>query len=393
MTSPVDTSVKFFSSAMPGAPVLNGTAGAQIGLLDALLVNGFGLKSADSLVVSGGVATIYVSSGHSAIIDSVISVAGSTPSELNGEQRVISTTTNSVSFATSLPNQTATGSITFKIAPVGYTKAFVGTNLAAYKQINPQSSGMYFRVDDTSARFSRVVGYETMTDVNTGVGPFPTTAQSVGGLWWSKSSTADAAARDWFVVADDRTIYVFKRTNPTYSSYYDTSSFGDISSVKNGDAYACFIQGSTSDSSSLYQSDDHMSRFKNGAASGIFMARSYSGLGGSINLIRMCPTINSAVDYYSGDTSSLTTIQYPNLADGGLYVSPILISENINGVYRGPIRGLWGCPQRVVAGNFFAGDIITGIVGMPGKKLRAMTATPVTQTGGLYFIDVLGPWG
>lgn len=38
-----DTSVKYLHSAMPGAPVLSGTAGSLISVLDACLVNGLSL--------------------------------------------------------------------------------------------------------------------------------------------------------------------------------------------------------------------------------------------------------------------------------------------------------------------------------------------------------------
>ena len=58
MASPVDTSAKFFNENLPDAPVLNGVAGSLIGLLTACLVTGFGLRTAVSLVVSGGVATL-----------------------------------------------------------------------------------------------------------------------------------------------------------------------------------------------------------------------------------------------------------------------------------------------------------------------------------------------
>ncbi|EPD32955.1 hypothetical protein HMPREF9701_06413, partial [Delftia acidovorans CCUG 274B] len=56
MASPVDTSVKHFLSSMTGAPVLSGTVGSMIALLDALLVTGFDTKTLTSLTVVGGVA-------------------------------------------------------------------------------------------------------------------------------------------------------------------------------------------------------------------------------------------------------------------------------------------------------------------------------------------------
>ena len=88
----------------------------MIAVLDACLVDGFGLKSVDTLVVSGAVATANISTGHSAMVGSVVLISGATPSGLNGEKRVTAITTNTVVFdATGISDQTATGTITLKI--------------------------------------------------------------------------------------------------------------------------------------------------------------------------------------------------------------------------------------------------------------------------------------
>ena len=66
------TSVKYYASTMPGAPVLSGTAGALATLLDACLVDGFGLKTVDTLVVASGVATANISTGSAAVTGGVV---------------------------------------------------------------------------------------------------------------------------------------------------------------------------------------------------------------------------------------------------------------------------------------------------------------------------------
>ena len=77
----MSTSVKHFRSNMTGAPTLNGVAGALIGVLDACLVNGFNLKTIDSLAVAAGVATASVGGGHGYEPDTVVLIAGATPGE------------------------------------------------------------------------------------------------------------------------------------------------------------------------------------------------------------------------------------------------------------------------------------------------------------------------
>lgn len=215
MASPVDTSVKFITENMPGAPVLSGTAGALISVLDALLVTGFGLRTATSVTVAGGVATVTLASNaqNANLLHSVILVDGvaAPMADLNGEQRVTAAGTTTLQFATAVADGTATGTITVKSAPAGWEKLYSGTNKAVYRSTHVQSAKHCLRVDDTGTTSARVVGYETMTDVDTGVGPFPTAAQMSGGGYWWKSIDATATARGYFFAADPRMLLAAPR--------------------------------------------------------------------------------------------------------------------------------------------------------------------------------------
>jgi hypothetical protein len=137
----MSTKTKFFTSAASGAPVLTGQAGSLLGLLDACLVTGYGLLTATSVVVAGGVATATFATPHSALADMVILVAGATPSGLNGEQRVIAHSGNTLTFPTAVADGTATGVITVRVAPLGWTNPFTGTNKTAYKMVDPKERG------------------------------------------------------------------------------------------------------------------------------------------------------------------------------------------------------------------------------------------------------------
>jgi hypothetical protein len=210
MTSVVDTSVKFFTSQMSGAPALPGVAGALIALLDACAKDGFDLKTLTSLTVAGGVATAAYTGTHSAMVDAVVLIAGVTggPSGwagLNGEQKITGKPgAASVTFATNLPDGIYTGTITMKMAPLGFAKPFSGVNLAAYRSLDPMSTGMYLRVDDTAAQTARVFGCESMSDINTYAGQFPTNAQMAGGGYWGKSSVANSVPVQWALIGDSR---------------------------------------------------------------------------------------------------------------------------------------------------------------------------------------------
>ena len=275
-----DTTVKIFSSTLPGAPVLSGTAGSLIALLDACLVNGFGLKTLDSLVVSAGVATATVSTGHSAQVDAVILLAGATPAALNGEQKVTAITTTTVQFAApGVADGPASGTITLKLAPAGWAKAFAGSNLAAYRSGHVEASGCYLRIDDTAACEARVLGYETLADLATGTGPFPAIA---GGYYWSKSDAANSSARPWWLIGNSRMVYLGLAYNSSYAGQHLVHCFGDLKSRKSADAYRFLVSGF---SSSYYTSITQLERsclYKYYNAAVLALARTYTQLGGAI---------------------------------------------------------------------------------------------------------------
>src|SRR5690606_26703121 len=111
------TSVKFYHSQMTGAPVLTGQAGKLIDVLDAVLVNGWGLATVDSVVIASGIATVTRASGHPFEAAGVALIADATVTggSINGEQRVLSATATTYTFdATGIADQTATGTITHK---------------------------------------------------------------------------------------------------------------------------------------------------------------------------------------------------------------------------------------------------------------------------------------
>lgn len=395
MTSPVDTSVKYFHSAMPGAPVLSGTAGALIAILDACLVNGFGLKTVDSLVVSNNVATLTIASGHSAEIGSVILVAGATPAALNGEQKITAVTGTSASFATSdITNQTATGTISMKIAPVGWAKAFSGTNLAAYKPSDPTATGALLRVDDTGTKTARVVGYETMTDINTGTGPFPTAAQRTGGSYWTKSNAADATARGWMIAADSKFIYFAREFYSTsYPGTYELTVFGDSIPTKSGDPFCAQISGAASDRSGSAPGNyaENYSGGDGGTAAEVYMPRAYTGLGTAAQMIKSFPTVasdNTSTRYSGAVTGGMP---FPNRPDGGLYLVPHYLSEYVGKDVRAISPGYYCCPQNVPVGQFASRDYVTGIVSLPGKTLRAVLSYDNSHSA-VSFFDITGPW-
>ena len=68
------------------------------------------------------------------------------------------------------------------------------------------------RIDDTPGRYARMRAYESMSDVDTGIGPTPTDTQLAGGLYIPKSPEANATRRRWVVVARDTLTHAIAAT-------------------------------------------------------------------------------------------------------------------------------------------------------------------------------------
>ncbi len=383
-----DTSVRYFDSTMSGAPALSGTAGALISVLDACLVNGFGTVTLASLVVSSNIATGTVSAGHGfsmigSAVGSVITIAGATPSGLNGTWRIASVADSThFTFVTSgISDQTATGTITAVRAPLGFSKVYSGTNKAAYRAGDIMSSRLYLRVADDgtgSATYARVRGYESMSDVDTGTGPFPTDAQVSGGLYWGKSSTASSTARAWRLIGDSQGFYLL--VNQDGSGAWISAAWVDIPSEKAGDAYRTLLIGGTS--TNVYN-QGYLHLINNPA--GHYFARSYVQTGTSIAAFKLSHHI-------AANGIGLYGIAYPAPMGGQFYCAPVDVWEGTAyasaTALRGPLPGVYA-PLHPSA-QLTDGSFQTDVIGLDGRTLLVQ----ILKSGGSYAaaIDLTGPW-
>ena len=384
-----DTSVRYFDSTMSGAPSLSGTAGNLISVLDACLINGFGTVTLNSLVVSSNVATGTVSAGHGfsmigSAVGSVITIAGATPSGLNGTWRIASVPDSThFTFVTSgISNQTATGTITAVRTPLGFSKAYSGTNKAVYRADDIMSSRLYLRVADDgtgSATYARIRGYESMSDVDTGTGPFPTDAQISGGLYWGKSSAANSTARAWRLFGDSQGFYLC--VNQDGAGAWISAAWGDIPSEKAGDAYRTLLIGGTS---TTVSNQGHLHLINNPA--GHYFARSYVQTGTSIAVFKLSHHIAvNGIGFYG--------IAYPAPMGGQFYCAPVDVWEGTTyaaaTALRGPLPGIYAPLHQ--SAQLTDGSFQTDVIGLDGRTLLVQ----IIKHGGQNYaaaIDLTGPW-
>ena len=386
----MSTSVKVFASTDPGALVLSGTAGALSTLLKTYLVDGRGSGAVATLTVSAGIATATYGAGHPFAVGSVGEFAGATPTGLNGQKRILSVATNSVTFdATGVADGAATGSITSKLASAGWQQVFSATNVTCLKPTVVDATGCVLRIDDTGTTNARVRAYEAMTDASTGTGPTPLESQLAGGLYWPKSSVANATARPWIVIADGRGVYL--AGDPTGTGRYTLTYSGDIASLKSGDAYGYLLTGNQADQTNTSSVPDGCVGYSHRSArTGAYLVRSHTAIGQSTAVQRLGSHHNgSTADVYAG-TAGYSVGAYPNGPNNGLMTGALeLHALGIRGTLPGLLHPVQDC------GNAFAtGAIVGGTDDLAGRRLMAIRTAPPAGAvrAGTVFIDVTGPW-
>lgn len=390
----ISTAVKWAVSSMTGAPTLNGTAGSLIAVLDAFLVNGFGTKAVDSAVVTNGICRMNITGGSAALDHCVIQLAGVTGDGvvLNGNQRVKTAVATYVEFACDLPDGPLTGTITFKIAPLGWEKVFSKTNVAVYRSADVSGTRAYYRVDDTNALYARVTMYESMSDVDTGVAAAPTAP--AGGYFWHKRSAASSNGVYWVLRGDSKGFYVSVAphtgtslaTSGGYGLY--THYAGDLSSYRSGDAWCAVLTGAVS---TTYTDLSGCVFTANGVTGGLLLQRMSAGLAGAQAVSRAVAGNTAAT---SGNDATLGA--YPSRADNGLRLSPIMLSDGAMATFgpRGELPGAYHCPQSGVVGAMGADAFLTqGQGSYSTRRLQSVGGGNLSgSAAGCGFIDITGPW-
>lgn len=387
--------VKIYRSSDYGAPQLYGNAGYLIGVFDACLVNGYGTQNILTMTHSNGIVTAATAVAHNLQPHSRQTIAGANEAGYNGE--FVITIIDAYSFyytASGISVSPATGTITTKSAGAGWTKPYSGTNLAVYRQ--GAGAQHYFRIDDTTTYTSRLVGYETMSAISTGTGPFPTAAQVSGGLYIQKSNVADAtSAREWIIVADDKTMYFWVRftTGSDYSAF-SMHGFGEFTSFKDGDQYNTFVSANTGASSYQYMYFMYLNSYAgavvNSSLFAFYAPRSYTQIGSSVPLGKLG-------DYSKANQGGMgalnTGLPYPHQVDGGLYMSTVSIAEGVGvatqSVIRGIMRGVWNPLHSMPLNNY---DIFNGNGDLSGKTFITLHGCPATSSLGQCMLDISLTW-
>lgn len=272
-------------------------------------------------------------------------------------------------------------------AAAGWSSPYSGTNKRVFRN-GTGSTQMYLRVchDATTDGYNaRVVGYETMTGVDTGTKPFPTTAQVSGGDYITVSDTTDSTTRPWVVVADAKRFYLWCGQDQTSANGFTSTTakmlyfFGDVISRKAVDPYKFLI---AANATSGY-TGNYFAYNVGGLSTvvpGNYFARSYNGTGGSIAAGKQAEYGYYAYNFGTGGPA------YPDPLTNGMNMAQIRVHEQ--GVERGKLPGCWS-PIHELPGN--NGDTFTGVGALSGKTFMLLDCS-MSSTRARVAIEISDTW-
>ncbi|MCU6432622.1 hypothetical protein LPB67_02370 [Undibacterium sp. Jales W-56] len=385
--------IKWYQSNQNGAPQITGQAGSLIAVLNACLLNGFNLRTLTTITRVGNVATATADAGHGFRESDTVLIASANETAYNGEKRIRNVTTNSFQFdVTGDPATPATGIITAKVAPLDWESPFSGANKAVYRAKDVTGNRLFLRIDETpltgdanygrGARTALAQMWEVLNDIDNGTGKSET--------WWRKAHNESATARPWVLVGDSKRFWLAVNWSESYPNRYVPYFFGDFPSFKAGDAYGTVIAGyydliyNWGDPASNEVSDYVYSVGTAVGNTGIWLARGYSQLGGRINAHWV-----SAPAANGGTGLGYTGIPYPNPADNGIYVMPMMIQEQTGPSLRGRLPGLL-CPLQSIPAPEpwkYQGFVIDGTQ----RELLVVNGSQ-SSGGARMAFDLTGPW-
>lgn len=264
-------------------------------------------------------------------------------------------------------------------APLGWSRVFSDGHKRVFRNNSTGgATGYYIRFNDSATTYIDVSGYESMTDIDTGINPL---AASVSR--WTKSNAASSAARDWVIVGNDRSVYLFTLNGITNALGQTGYFFGDLTVFGVTDVW-----GFAYTSSALAAGAYNTPLFSTNLSSGSFVtARNHSGSQIGVEMkFREMPL--SGQNHFGAQGG----LPHPYATTNGTVLSkPILRQGTSYSEMRATLPGVWIAEHNNV---HTPGEIYGDFEDLPvGTELLCMGASYGTATvlpQGL--IDITNPW-
>jgi hypothetical protein len=390
-----------------------------------------------SITRSGTTATVTTTADNRTLFTGDrVTIVGANETDYNvvaAPITVVNTTTFTFVVANS-PATPATGTLSYYKPSLGWTKPFensAATITVFYPQAVTNYGQHYLRVDDSgtmptaAAKEAVATGFGSMTahDYGTDAFGYSNMALTSGALYsgvnWRKSSVADTSTREWNIVGDGKVFYIIpnaKIVGPapnTDSSGRLLLMFGECLSYRPNDTGACLISGNYLSNSDLCTTNGtptggigqgQMNALAGGASwspgSGAYWARASNGVlvgaaAGNASYGGIGPSGTTANYCHANMANVQSKIPYPHPVDGGLILLSMIGMEWYSGGWgqRAALPGLSHHGHETEPGWHL--DRISGVVGLPtGSTIMFFRAgiTTTINVGGLWSVDVFGPW-
>ena len=371
--------VRHFRWNHSDAPNNGNSAGSVYTILKECLVDGYGSVTLTSLVVASGTATATVSGGHGFVATGstkpVIRIAGATPSELNADWRIGTITSSTeFTFVTDTADATATGTITAKIAPLGWEEQYSGTNRGMFRSTAVGATGGVLYITDQGAGAATVECYETASGIDAGANKWA----PVSGTFYAQKGAATGSY--WILAGDAYSFILITTTAASLTSGYEhLLVFGDYITDPFTATHSfpcvfrsCDESGNTNTDSTIL-----------GSIAFSALARSYTGDIGGIS-----PSLWYGHAFLNTAFGAAST-PYPPLTTNSLLYSPIELWQSLAtgpvGVVPGLFTALHNNLNPTYTNTTFSGDGAE-----TGHDLF------VSRLGGTAtrtcLIDITGPW-
>jgi hypothetical protein len=385
-----------FQSTDSGAPVLTGENGAIVNLIRKFAVDGYGSVNVSSMTRSGSVVTVNTSAPHNFQDYATIQIAGASEADYNGKWRVatvVDSDTLTFDIGVATPATPATGTITVKRAPLGWTEAFTGTNAASFRM--PVGSNQhYLDVNDNavdSARSASVRGYRAMTALATGTEPFPTAAQ-VANCYWRKSNAASNSPRPWVVFADDRGFWLGINWHASFTDCTEVVYFGQDVPWNGADVYMTrlsYAQSVASTAGNPGASSGAQFNFRSFSGAGSHWAGDIGGTPGAPQQCNYDTCVSS--NQFNSDAANNSTV--PGVVTGEQIIAPAYgITPTAPIQVRGRLPGIF--PALYAQPTVPLLTVKNDFIEYPGKRFMAVrhgAHASGSQRTPVYF-DIDGPW-
>ncbi|MGB0732111.1 MAG: hypothetical protein ACPGPF_00050 [Pontibacterium sp.] len=409
---------QYLTSDLTGAPQLTHEAGSLIAVLDAVLVNGWGLTTVDALTFdsSTGQCTATFNSGHPFATDRIITITGSDQAAYNGEHRIEAKTSTTVVFtpATTPTANTATGAMSVKFSPLGWERTFddgAGTKALYQPAAASRSTNCGIMLDDTNTaqNYSYLSAYHALVrgvvnphgidDWDEQINDGDESSVSFGGWIRKTDGTSASDNRRWVVVGNDRFFYLIVKHQSSQS--YDSAvvyAFGEFESYRAGDEYNFFFMAGNCNYQSYNCTNDFGVFDGSGTESRLIARGVDQQIGKSYTAFSFYRAGN--LNYLPISATSSGAFLYPNPVNGELvYSYPVeLLESKLNSFtaqytnLRGVLPGLCIPHHYKPLSADTVADILVEGVAARAAVLNVGYRSNQVQSGQIFLLLNAGGW-